>query len=277
MLEIPESYAISKQIVEHLKDRRIVNVVANASPHGFGWFHGAPEAYPALLEGRTITGAEPAAGIVVMRLDGAVLWFNDGINLRLYEPGRKRPPKHQLLLDFDDESSLACTVQMYGGMIAYPDDYVDENTYFQGSVQKPSPLTDAFDRAYFQGICDAAKPTLSAKALLATEQRIPGLGNGVLQDILFLSGIHPARKISTLSAEDFDTLYRNIKDVLGQMAQQGGRDTEKDLLGNVGGYRTLLSRKTMGFPCPRCGGPIERKAYLGGNVYFCPHCQPLVK
>lgn|GEM_PF-2077218 len=29
------------------------------------------------------------------------------------------------------------------------------------------------------------------KAFLATEQRIPGLGNGVLQDILWTARIHP--------------------------------------------------------------------------------------
>lgn len=36
------------------------------------------------------------------------------------------------------------------------------------------------------------------KAFLAAEQRFPGIGNGVLQDILLESGIHPKRKISTL-------------------------------------------------------------------------------
>jgi len=27
--------------------------------------------------------------------------------------------------------------------------------------------------------------------------------------------------------------------------------------------------------CPVCGAAIVRQAYLGGNVYFCPVCQPL--
>jgi formamidopyrimidine-DNA glycosylase len=43
---------------------------------------------------------------------------------------------------------------------------------------------------------------LSAKAFLATEQRIPGLGNGVLQDILFTAGIHPKRKMAAISEEE---------------------------------------------------------------------------
>ena len=28
-------------------------------------------------------------------------------------------------------------------------------------------------------------------------------------------------------------------------------------------------------PCPACGGSIIREAYMGGNVYFCPNCQPI--
>ncbi|MCQ4762422.1 hypothetical protein NE555_17590, partial [Alistipes onderdonkii] len=41
-----------------------------------------------------------------------------------------------------------------------------------------SPLGDGFDAAYFDRLVAGAKPNLSAKAFLATEQRIPGLGNG---------------------------------------------------------------------------------------------------
>ena len=163
---------------------------------------------------------------------------------------------------------------MYGGLMAYPNG-ANDNPYYLGSRDKPSPLTDAFDEEYFGGIVAAAKASLSAKALLATEQRIPGLGNGVLQDILFLSGIHPAAKVSQLTDEQLRTLYGNVKAVLKKMTDEGGRDTERDLHGREGGYRTLLSRKTLPYPCPQCGGGITRKAYMGGNVYFCETCQPL--
>lgn len=116
---------------------------------------------------------------------------------------------------------------------------------------------------------------MSAKAFLATEQRIPGLGNGVLQDILFEAGLHPKARLENLTDEDLDSLYRSIKRVLLRMTQQGGRDTEKTLFGQYGGYMTILSKKTLEEPCPVCGGMISRQAYLGGNVYFCPRCQEM--
>jgi formamidopyrimidine-DNA glycosylase len=87
---------------------------------------------------------------------------------------------------------------------------------------------------------------LSAKAFLATEQRIPGLGNGVLQDILWYANIHPKRKISTLSAEQKHKLFRSVKTILAEMTELGGRDTERDLFGCNGGYITRLSKKTVG-------------------------------
>ena len=109
---------------------------------------------------------------------------------------------------------------------------------------------------------------------MAIEQRIPGLGNGVLQDILFQAHLHPKTKLQGLTEIQRNNLYWSIKNTLLQMAQQGGRNTEKDLFGANGGYHTILSNKTWQKPCPVCGGEIIRQTYLGGNIYFCPHCQP---
>ncbi len=274
MIEIPESIVLCAQLNESVRGKSIVQVLANASPHAFAWFFGDPGQYPDMLMGRTLKEATPIAGFSSINTGGVTMLFGEGANLRLYPKDAKRPAKHQLLLELSDGSALVCSIQMYGGIWAYPDG-ANDNPYYLGALEKPSPLSDTFDRAYFETILAAAKPTLSAKALLATEQRIPGLGNGVLQDILFLAGVHPARKIGTLDEAARDTLFITMKTTLRRMADEGGRDVETDLYGNPGKYRTLLSRKTAAFPCPKCGGPIERKAYLGGNVYFCGVCQPI--
>ena len=57
------------------------------------------------------------------------------------------------------------------------------------------------------------------------------------------------------------------------MIKDGGRDAEKDIYGNPGGYKTILSRLTYKSPCPRCGGTIIKESYMGGSVYYCPSCQ----
>ncbi|MCL1906280.1 MAG: endonuclease VIII, partial [Clostridiales bacterium] len=203
------------------------------------------------------------------------LLLHDGINARYFKPEDKVPDKHQLLLRFSDGSALVCTVQMYGGMQAY-EAGTNDNPYYLISMEKPNPLTEAFNEDHFASIIRNGGPKLSVKALLATEQRIPGLGNGCLQDILFKARLNPQTKMLSLKDGDMLGLFNSVKETLMAMTEKGGRDTEKDLFGQEGGYRTILSGKTYGRPCPVCGSEIVRKSYMGGNVYFCLQCQPLI-
>jgi formamidopyrimidine-DNA glycosylase len=196
-----------------------------------------------------------------------------GTPIRYHAPGDKLPAKHQLLVEFDDSSSLTCTVQMWGGMLCFDTEKGEAPKGFT-AIKGPNPLEDGFDRAYFEELFASCKPKDSVKAFLATQQRIPGLGNGVLQDILFNARLNPRQRVDLLTEDDKERLFHSVKDTLLAMVAQGGRDTENDLFGVSGGYKTILSSKTAGKPCPVCGGGIVREAYLGGNVYFCPNCQP---
>jgi formamidopyrimidine-DNA glycosylase len=60
---------------------------------------------------------------------------------------------------------------------------------------------------------------------------------------------------------------------LADMAVRGGRDTEKDLFGKPGGYKTKASKLTVGNTCPVCGGSIRKESYMGGSIYYCDQCQ----
>ncbi|MEQ8201361.1 MAG: endonuclease VIII, partial [Syntrophomonadaceae bacterium] len=205
----------------------------------------------------------------------ARLLFGDGVNLRFHPKGGKRPARHQLLIDFGDGSALSASVQMYGGLWCFPDGEFD-NPYYLAAVWKPSPLEIGFDRSYFLTLLDGPESDkLSAKAWLATGQRIPGLGNGVLQDILYNARIHPKRKIGSLTGDEKEALFEAVKDTLAEMVAQGGRDTEKDLLGQAGGYKTKASKLTVGGTCPVCKGTIRKETYLGGSIYYCDGCQKI--
>jgi formamidopyrimidine-DNA glycosylase len=273
MIEIPESKTLSLQANKALKGRKVVKVFPPTHTHKLAWFEGDPKDYPKLLEGRMVESVNGHGMFVDIHFDGDVsLSVSDGTNLRLFPNVEEAPVKHQLLLVFDDGTCLVFTVAMYGGIMAYKGCL--NNKYHIGSLKAISPLDDSFDEDHFKGILYSAKD-LSAKALLATQQRIPGLGNGVLQDILFNAGIHPKRKKSSLSESEKISLFKSLKTTLMKMAEQGGRDTEKDLYGNIGGYKTILSKNTLESPCPNCGGKIEKESYMGGAVYFCPKCQKL--
>jgi len=167
------------------------------------------------------------------------------------------------------------SVQMYGGLWCFPAGALD-NPYYQTAKTKPSPLSQAFDARYFRDLLDdPATHKLCAKTFLATEQRIPGLGNGVLQDILLAAKIHPKHKLATLTPPERDALFTAVKSTLAAMTDQGGRDTEADLFGNPGGYRTRMSRYTVDRPCPDCESLIRKASFMGGSIYCCPACQEI--
>ncbi|UWP60350.1 formamidopyrimidine-DNA glycosylase [Ruminococcus gauvreauii] len=274
MLEIPESLTIARQLNDTVMGKRITEVETEHTKHGFAWYTKTPQEYQHIMEGKTVGETCGIGSMVEMTLDEYRFVAGDGTNLRFYPAGEKLPAKYQMRITFADDSSLLCTVQMYGVMSLFqPETY--DNFYYQVAKEKPMPCTDAFDPAYFRSLRDEAGENISMKTFLATNQRIPGLGNGVLQDILLESGLHPKQKIGRLQNSDWKRVYGAVTGILQKMIEAGGRDTEKDLYGESGGYCTRLSKKTAGKPCPYCGTAIQKATYLGGTVYFCPECQKM--
>ncbi len=273
MIELPEAVVIAQQVTSTLKGKRIARATANHTPHGFAWYTGDPANYNNLLAGKTIGPAAAYATNIEIHADEMLLVIS--APMRYHAPGAKLPQKHQLLLDFEDGSAVSVTIQMWGGMFCFRHDEKGGFPDYEIAKMHPSPLSDAFNRAYFASLFDPDCGKMSAKEFLATKQRIPGLGNGVLQDILWKAKIHPRRKMVTLSEEETQAMYDAIKTLMPEMVAQGGRDTEKDLFGCLGGYKTVLSKNTVGHRCPECGTIIAKEAYLGGSIYYCEICQPL--
>lgn len=272
MIELPESSILAKQIESTCMHKKIERVIVNHSPHKFAFFTGDANLYPLYLEGKKLTAVRSFGGQVELEFEDMKLDFTDGASPRYVRPGEKDPLKHQLLIRFDDQSSIFVTIAMYGMMYLYsqPEEI---NPYTKMALVKPSPLSDAFTQEYFDQIVAECPDGMSAKGILATQQHIPGLGNGVLQDILFNAEVHPKHKKANLSADQIDLLYRSIKETLTRMVDLGGRVTEKDFFGNNGGYVPILYAKTAGHPCPACGATIAKEAYMGGSITFCPRCQ----
>jgi len=279
MLEIPESKSMSLQVEETLAGRRIVKVDNATSPHKFAWYNGDPKEYDSLLSGKQVVSSRGHGMYVdICCEDHTFVIAGEGTNIRYYPSVEQSPEKFQLRIRFDDHSCIVFTVAMYGGIWACKNEFqnpscMNEFSYYQNSLHSLSPLDDAFDESVFEKMFQSVTKDISMKALLATEQRIPGLGNGVLQDILFNAGMHPKRKKSTLSDFEKGELFHCLKVTLKRMTDHGGRDTEKDFFGQNGRYRTILSKNTVNQPCPNCGGRIVKEAYLGGAVYYCPVCQ----
>lgn len=273
MVELPEAVALVEQINNTLIGKKVMNATANHTPHLFAWYTGNPTDYHDLLTEKTIQGASTVGDHIEIMAGDMILHLSTP--LRYHAEGEKLPMKHQLLLEFEDLTAVSATIQMWGSIFCFRDGDDGGIPDYYASKKRPTPLSDSFDRAFFNSLFDEKTAKLSAKAFLATEQRIPGLGNGVLQDILWTAKIHPKRKMDSLSLEEISNMYHAIKSVLKQMTVKGGRDTERDLFGHPGGYKTVLSKNTVDIPCPACGTFIKKEAYMGGSIYYCEGCQQL--
>jgi formamidopyrimidine-DNA glycosylase len=195
MIELPEAVNYAAQLNQTVRHKKIKQVVAAQSPHKFAWYHGDPQRYVELLLGQTIEEAYNFGGVIEFRAGAAFIAVSEGTFWRYHTDTSSLPKKHQMLIVFEDDSALSLTVRMYGGILCFKEGEV-ENEYYLIAKEKPSPLSDAFNRIYFDGLIEPQEMgKLSLKTFLATEQRIPGLGNGCLQDILFNAKLHPKRKV----------------------------------------------------------------------------------
>ena len=181
--------------------------------------------------------------------------------------------KSKLLITFADQSFINVTTSMYCFIGLFDQITGSNNEYYQTELTSIGPLDQEFTLNYFKTLITDETEKLSIKAFLATKQRILGIGNGVAQDIMFNAKLFPKRRIKTLNEQDIKNLYDAIIRTLTKMVENHGRDSEKDIYGNPGGYKTILCAKSYKSGCPICHCEIKKEQYLGGSIYYCPNCQ----
>jgi len=272
MIELPEAATISKQMKAELAGKRIIDCICNDSPLKFAFFNQPPDQLAEMLSGQTVQDIyDDGRNWIHMMLSEHALQLGDMGGRILFHRSRKTiPKKHQLLLNFDDGSLLTVSFVLWGFLNIFPLDKIE-----QPSPHKIAPLREEFTFARFQKMLmdPAERKTKSVKAFLISKPGLGGVGNGCTQDILYNAGIHPRRRIIDLKPIEEHTLYNVARVTLVQMITGGGRDSERDLYNQPGGYASILGSHAVNKPCMQCGTPIEKIQFLGGASYFCPTCQ----
>ena len=273
MIELPEARTISRDLRKEILGKEIVDVKGNFADHKFTFYYNNPEEYKHFLLGKKITNIIDRNFYVEIEAEDYVITFRDGANIRLFGKEENRPQKSKLLLEFQDGAFINVTVSMYAFIAVFEKNKGMDNEYYNIELNGIGALDERFTYEYFKSLIDDNTKKLSVKAFLATEQRILGIGNGVVQDIMYNAKLHPKRKINTLSEKDVKILYDSVLNTLIRMVEYGGRDTEKNIYGENGNYKTILSSKSYKNGCPICKGEIKKENYLGGSIYYCPNCQ----
>lgn len=116
------------------------------------------------------------------------------------------------------------------------------------------------------------------KAVLLMQERFPGVGNWMADEILWRAAIHPARLAGSLPPVEIRTLWKECRTVCRQalVAIAGrGNSLPKDL--NVGIPRTWLFRHRWrpGGRCPKTGAPLAHATIGGRTTCWSPARQKL--
>lgn len=276
MIELPEATTIARQINAELKGKRILAGNRGNSPHKFAFYSKqTPEEDSAALIGKTVGETDVNGPLILAALepDYVLILGGGGERILYHRTSATLPQKHQFFIHFSDETYLTVTVQGWGSAILVPRSEVSQHPFVNS--RNPSPVGEAFTLDYFKGLFAALQPddSTSVKFFMISKPGVLGVGNGCLQDILWRARIHPRRRAVGVSSSEQEGLYASIRSTLQEMVSAGGRDGDYDLYNCPGGYRRILHSKAVGQPCPVCGSPIEKDAYLGGAIYFCPQCQ----
>lgn len=139
----------------------------------------------------------------------------------------------------------------------------------------PEPLEAEFTAEQFAERFTRRLRT-NIKAALLDQTVIAGVGNIYADESLWEAKILPTRLVGSLSNDDFDRLYKGLRNVMNLSIEKGG-STDRNYLNAEGAKGQYLDHASVfrkeNTPCPRCGTTIVKIRHVGRGTHFCPNCQ----
>ena len=165
-------------------------------------------------------------------------------------------------------------VRKFGFIKLFNTKKFDENIHLKNLG--PEPLGRKCNSVYFRNYIKGRKRTI--KDILMDQRFISGLGNIYVNEVLFLSGIKPNRKVVKLKNIEIDRIILNIKKTLKSAIRLGGSSI-KDFSssdGKGGNFQQLFKvygRKGELCSNVDCNEIIEKIIISNRSSFFCKKCQ----
>lgn len=276
MPELPEVEVICRGIRPHLVGRQVIAIHES----GKKLRQSVPiEQLHLELIGQSVTAVTRRAKYLEIEVEtGAMLLIHLGMTGNLgFFPPTAAPAKHDhLRLTLDNHSELRFNDSRRFGSIqilSAAETPNREETVF--NTTGPEPFSEAFTADHLHQL--AKGRDLPVKTFIMTNQVVAGIGNIYANESLFRAGVHPAKKVRTLTKKQWRLLILEIREVLEQAIACGG-STISDFInaGREKGYFQVNFRVygREGEPCPTCAAANIDKIKLGGRAsYYCPKCQ----
>ena len=171
-----------------------------------------------------------------------------------------RPEHVRALVSFTNGMHLAYDCQRRLGRISLAPG-VEEFVERKGLGPDARDLSlEAFSEA-IEGRSARMKPLLMDQTVIA------GLGNIIVDEILFRCRVHPEQPVDALDEAALREIHRTMTEIVEHLilVRTGHEDEIPD--------DWLMRHRDVGDACPGCGGEIERIEVGGRGTYLCPACQ----
>ncbi len=135
---------------------------------------------------------------------------------------------------------------------------------------------EPFDKSYTAEYLKNKNSKKPIKNFLLDQSVVAGIGNIYVNEICFITGIHPTRITNTLTLNDFQNIVLATKSVLQKAIDLGGTTIRSytSSLGVTGRFQNELQvHGKVGEPCPKCGELISKIKVSGRGTYLCDICQ----
>lgn len=109
------------------------------------------------------------------------------------------------------------------------------------------------------------------KPVLLDQSFVAGIGNIYADESLYRAGIHPERRLFSLSACEREQLFHAVSDVLTEAVLRKGANI--DGVFEAGHFPVAVYGRS-GEPCFTCGSQIEKIKVAQRGTHFCRTCQP---
>lgn len=286
MPELPEVEVVRRGLADHVLDRDILAVDVE-HPRSVRRHAAGRADFASRLIGRTITGARRRGKYLWLDLDAggagddAVL-AHLGMSGQMLVAAADRPAEKHLRIRVrfaDDGPELRFVDQRtFGGLSVHP------LVHATGGGLLPEPVAhiarDPMDPAFDldAAVAGIRRRRTGLKRALLDQTVVSGIGNIYADEALWLARLHGERPTEKLTRAQGAAVLTAASEVMNAALDAGGTSFDA-LYVNVNGASGYFDRALNVYgradrPCPRCGTPIRREAWMNRSSHSCPRCQP---
>ena len=276
MPELPEVETVRRGLAEHVAGRA-VDEVEVLHPRAVRRHAAGAADFAAALRGRVLNAPLRRGKYLWLPVGDDALLAHLGMSGQLLvgETGRPLSPHVRVRFTFRDGGpDLRFTDQRTFGHLLFSPGGARLPAVIAHIA--PDPLEPAFDRAAFAARLRSRRTGI--KRALLDQSLISGVGNIYADEALWRARLHWARAADRLRGPDVSRLVDAVQEVFADALHVGGTSFDRQYV-NVNGQSgyfegSLAVYGRAGQPCPRCGAPVRRDAFMNRSSFSCPVCQP---